>query len=56
MQFIPGTNIEFTIDRYKEEIGKPYSKIDLYLCNVSNVDSDVNLKDINDNQITIHGK
>ena len=27
-QFIHGTNIEFTVERYKEEIGKPYSKID----------------------------
>ena len=42
LQFIPGTNIEFTVERYKKEIGKPYSKIDLYLCNVSNVDNDVN--------------
>ena len=37
VQFIPGTNIEFTVERYKEEIGKPYSKIDLYLRNVNNV-------------------
>ena len=29
VQFILGTNIEFTVERYKEEIGKPYSKIDL---------------------------
>ena len=55
VEFIPGTNIEFTVERYKEEIGKPYSKIDLYLCNVSNVDSDGNLKVIDDNKVTIHG-
>ena len=52
-QFIPGTNIEFTVERYKEEIGKPYLKIDSYLCNVSNVDSDVNSKFIDD-KVTIH--
>ena len=54
VHFIPGRNIEFTVDKYKEEIGKPYWKIDLYLCNVSNVDSDVNLKVIDDNKVTIH--
>ena len=24
VHFIPGRNIEFTVDKYKEEIGKPY--------------------------------
>ena len=55
MQFILGKNVEFTAERYKEEIGKAYLKIDLYLCNVSNVGSDVNLKVIDDNKVTIHG-
>ena len=55
MQFILGTNIEFTVERYKEEIGKPYSKIDLYLCNVSTVDSDINLKVTDENKVAIHG-
>ena len=55
VQFIPGTSVELTVERYKEEIGKPYSKIDLYLCNVSGADSDVNLKVIDDNKVTIHG-
>ena len=36
--FIPGSNEEFTIELYKEELGKSYLKIDLLLCNVSNVD------------------
>ena len=43
MQFIPGTNIEFTVEKYNE---------DLYLCNLSIVDS---LKVIGDNKLTIHG-
>ena len=54
VQFIPGTNIDFAVDRYKEERGKPYSKIDLYLCNVSNVDSNVNLKVIDGNKVRIY--
>ena len=41
VQFIPETNIEFTVERYIEEIGKSYPTIYLHLCNVSNVDSDV---------------
>ena len=55
VQFIPGTTIEFTVERHKDEIGKPYSKINLYLRNVSNVVSNVNLKAIDDNKVTIHG-
>ena len=43
MQFIPGTNIEFTVEKCNE---------DLYLCNLSIVDS---LKVIGDNKVTIHG-
>ena len=27
-------NIEFTVERYENKTGKPYSEIDLYLCNV----------------------
>ena len=30
--FIPGTTIPFNVERYKNELGKPFSKIDLYLC------------------------
>ena len=50
VQFISGK--KFPVERYKETIGKLYSKIDLYLCNVSNVDRDVNLKV---NKVMIHG-
>ena len=55
VQFIRGANIVLTEERYKEEIGKSYSKIDLYLCDVSKADSDVNLKVIDDNKDTIYG-
>ena len=54
VKFIPGTSIEFTVKRYKEEMGKSFLKICLYLCNVGNVDSDVNLKVTDDNEVTIH--
>ena len=30
VQFIPGSNMEFTIKLYKEELDKPYSKTDLF--------------------------
>ena len=29
---IPGSLEDFTLERYKEELGKPYSKISLYIC------------------------
>ena len=54
VKFIPGTSIEFTVERDKKEIGKSFSKIYLYLCNVGNADSDVNFKMIDENEVTIH--
>ena len=32
MEYIPRTNFPFTLQQYKEDFGKPFSKIDLYLC------------------------
>ena len=32
VEYIPGTNVPFTLQQYKEDLGKPFSKIDLYLC------------------------
>ena len=32
VEYIPGTNVPFTLQQYKEGLGKPFSKIDLYLC------------------------
>ena len=38
--FLPGiTNTRFQLDSYKEELGKPYSQIVLYLCNTSEFDN-----------------
>ena len=53
VQFIPGSNKEFTVELYKEEIGKPYSKIDLFLCNVSTVDNAVDRKVVEDKKISM---
>ena len=36
VEFIPGTTESFTVEKYKEEfLSKPYSKMDLFLCNIS---------------------
>ncbi|XP_028416408.1 uncharacterized protein LOC114540422 [Dendronephthya gigantea] len=32
---IPGTSQPFTVERYKEAIGRPYNRVNLYLCKVS---------------------
>ena len=55
VEFVSGASIKFTVERYEERIGKPDSKIELYLCNVSNMDRDVNLKVIDKNKVTIQG-
>ena len=39
VEFIPGSNEEFTVEKYKDELGKPYSQVNLYLCNVSIVEN-----------------
>ena len=31
---IPGTSEKFTVQKYKEELGRPYSRINLYICNM----------------------
>ena len=52
VQFIPGSNKKFTAELYKEEIGKPYSKIDLFLCNVNNVDDAIDCKVVEDKKVS----
>ncbi|XP_047143016.2 uncharacterized protein LOC124817223 [Hydra vulgaris] len=34
-EYVPGTNSLFTVEKYKESLNKPFSKIDLYLCKQS---------------------
>lgn len=49
-QFIPGSNPKefFTLKRYKEDLGKDYNKITLFLCPVSDIES--NLEEVEDEQ------
>ena len=53
VQFIPGSNKEFTVELYKEEIGKSYSETDLLLCNVSNLDDGVDRKVVEDKKVSM---
>ena len=32
VKIVPGTQNKFTVQKYKDELERPYSKIDLYLC------------------------
>ena len=38
---LPGAEEDFTLSRYKEELGKPYNRITLYLCKVSDFFSNI---------------
>ena len=53
LQFIPSSNKELTVELYQEEKGKPYSKIHLFLCNVSNVDDAVERKVVEDKKVSM---
>ena len=33
--YVPGTNDCFSVEKYKESIGKPYNRVNLYLCRKS---------------------
>ncbi|MGL4897395.1 MAG: hypothetical protein ACRC31_03060 [Cetobacterium sp.] len=35
---VPGTQKPFTLKEYKSEIGKPYQRINLFICRRSNVE------------------
>ena len=59
---VPGTQHKFTVQKYKDELGRPYSKMDLHLCKVVNVERNcasenwfegvINPNDIYDNTIS----
>jgi len=40
VDFVPGSNVPFTVERYKDELGKPYAKLDLYICCVSSFEDE----------------
>ena len=37
IKFIPGTETVFTIEKYKEAIGKQYQRITLYICTLEDL-------------------
>ena len=39
VQTIPGTSQPFTVEKYKEAIGRPYNRVNLYLCKLSDFES-----------------
>ena len=50
VEFIPGTTESFTVEKYKEEfLSKPYSKMDLFLCNISVYGNYSNMKNSKSN-------
>ena len=39
---IPGSEEDFTVAKYKRELGKPYNRCDLFVCKVSDLAGDDN--------------
>ena len=52
VEYIPGTSEVFTVEKYKEFLSKPCSKVDLYLCNISNIVVD----NSNENKVVVSNK
>ena len=40
VQTLPGKQEPFSIEKYKESIGRPYSRFNLYLCRMSDYESE----------------
>lgn len=36
---VPGTSEPFSVEKYKESIGRPFSRVNLYLCRLSDYES-----------------
>ena len=47
---VPGTENLFTVELYKQELSKPYSKVNLYICNVVHVNINVLSDDDHDDE------
>ena len=52
VEYIPGTSEVFTVEKYKELLSKPYSNVDLYLWNISNIVVD----NSNENKVVVSNK
>ena len=50
--YISGTNDYFTVKKYKKELAKPYSKIDLYLCKVHDISEQSEAIEFDNNKFT----
>ena len=44
VDIVPGKQHKFIVQKYKDELGRPYSKIDLYLCKAGNVEENWTLE------------
>ena len=38
---LPGENEMFTVEKYKESLGRPYSRVNLYICKMLDFDSKI---------------
>ena len=45
---ISGCQDNFTVARYKEELAKPYSKADLFICEEADFKADSEMNDVSD--------
>ena len=52
VEYIPGASEVFTVEKYKELLSKPYSNVDLYLWNISNIVVD----NSNENKVVVSNK
>ena len=39
VQHIPGTEEPFTVEKYKDALGRPYSRVNLFLCRMEDYES-----------------
>ena len=45
---ISGCQDNFTVARYKQELAKPYSKVDLFICKEADFKADSEMNDVSD--------
>ena len=41
--YIPGTKIPFTVDKYKDALGRPYNRLNLHICKTEDYDGKYNI-------------
>ena len=44
VQTLPGSSVPFTLNKYEEELGKPFSKLYFWLCRTLDIQSCISLK------------